>query len=88
MKVLALSYHHLPHHLKPCFLYFAIFPEDEVMFVDKLIELWVVEGFLKVEETKRVEEVAENCLKDLIDRSLIPVDSLSFDKKIGELSNA
>ncbi|WMV59795.1 hypothetical protein MTR67_053180 [Solanum verrucosum] len=39
MTVLALSYHHLPRHLKPCFLYFAIFPEDEVIFVDKLMEL-------------------------------------------------
>ncbi|XP_070004068.1 putative late blight resistance protein homolog R1B-14 [Nicotiana sylvestris] len=29
MRVLALSYHHLPHYLKACFLYFAIFPEDE-----------------------------------------------------------
>uniref|UniRef100_M1B3A5 Resistance protein PSH-RGH6 n=1 Tax=Solanum tuberosum TaxID=4113 RepID=M1B3A5_SOLTU len=52
MTVLALSYHHLPRHLKPCSLYFAIFPEDEVIFVDKHVELWVVEGFLKVEETK------------------------------------
>ncbi|KAG5569950.1 hypothetical protein H5410_059716 [Solanum commersonii] len=39
MTVLALSYHHLPRHLKLCFLYFAIFPEDEVIFVDKLMEL-------------------------------------------------
>ena len=46
MRVLALSYHHLPSHLKPCFLYFAIFAEDERIYVNKLVELWAVEGFL------------------------------------------
>ena len=28
MDILALSYHHLPRHLKPCFLYFGIYLED------------------------------------------------------------
>ncbi|MCD9639679.1 hypothetical protein HAX54_024385 [Datura stramonium] len=37
MRVLALSYHHLPHHLRACFLYFAIFPEDKLIFVNKLV---------------------------------------------------
>ncbi|KAM3383312.1 putative late blight resistance protein R1B-8 [Capsicum galapagoense] len=82
MKVLALSYHHLPSHLKPCFLYFAIFPEDKLISVDRLVELWVVEGFLKVEEMKSIEEVAEKYLKDLIDRSLISIGHSRFDGKI------
>ncbi|XP_016513095.1 putative late blight resistance protein homolog R1A-3 [Nicotiana tabacum] len=82
MTVLALSYHHLPHHLKPCFLYFAIFPEDELIFVDKLMELWASEGFLKVGEMKSIEEVAKKCLKELIDRSLICIHNLSFDGEI------
>lgn len=38
MRVLALSYHHLPSHLKPCFLYFAIFTEDEWIYVNRLVE--------------------------------------------------
>ncbi|XP_060196178.1 putative late blight resistance protein homolog R1B-14 isoform X1 [Lycium barbarum] len=71
MRVLALSYHHLPSHLKPCFLYFAIFAEDELISAHKLVELWAVEGFLKVEETKNMEEVAKTCINELIDRSLI-----------------
>ncbi|KAF3632702.1 putative methyltransferase-like protein 5-like [Capsicum annuum] len=82
MRVLALSYHYLPHHLKPCFLYFAIFPEDELVFVDKLVELWVVEGFLKVVEMKSIEEVARKNIKDLIDRSLISICHSRFDGKI------
>ncbi|KAH0709974.1 hypothetical protein KY284_011401 [Solanum tuberosum] len=82
MRVLSLSYHHLPRHLKSCFLYFAIFPEDKLIFVNELMELWTVEGFLKVETTKTIEEVAETCLKDLIDRSLIFIHHFTFDGKI------
>ncbi|XP_047261979.1 putative late blight resistance protein homolog R1B-16 [Capsicum annuum] len=75
MRVLALSYHHLPHHLKSVFLYFAIFPEDELISVDKLVNLWVAEGF-------SLEQYAEQCLTDLIGRSLIFIHHLSFDGKI------
>ncbi|KAM3344693.1 hypothetical protein P3S68_024402 [Capsicum galapagoense] len=63
MSVLALSYHHLPHYLKSCFLYCGIFPEDELISVSKLTKLWVAKGFLKMEENKSTEEVAEKCLK-------------------------
>lgn len=56
---------------KPCFLYFAIFSKDNLIYADKLVELCVVEGFLKVEEMKSTEEVAEKCLKELADRCLI-----------------
>ncbi|WMV60285.1 hypothetical protein MTR67_053670 [Solanum verrucosum] len=82
MRVLALSYHHLPSHLKPCFLYFAIFAEDEGIFVNKLVELWAVEGFLNEEEGKSIEEVAETCINELVDRSLISIHKLSFDGEI------
>ncbi|KAK4727456.1 hypothetical protein R3W88_032373 [Solanum pinnatisectum] len=83
MRVLALSYHHLPNHLRACFLYFAMFPEDTVIFVNKLVKLWAAEGFLKAEMMKSIEEVAEKCVKDLIDRNLIFVHSVSsFDGKI------
>nr|ABY61746.1 resistance protein PSH-RGH7 [Solanum tuberosum] len=81
MRVLALSYHHLPSHLKPCFLYFAIFAEDERIYVHELVELWPVEGFLNEEEGKSIEEVAETCINELVDRSLISIHNLSFDGK-------
>ncbi|XP_016490889.1 putative late blight resistance protein homolog R1B-16 isoform X1 [Nicotiana tabacum] len=82
MRVLALSYHHLPHHLKACFLYFGIFPEDAEIYADKLLELWAADGFLKVEEMKSIEEVAEKCLKDLIDRSLISIHYVTGDGRV------
>ncbi|KAL2493292.1 putative disease resistance protein [Abeliophyllum distichum] len=72
-NILELSYKHLPMHLKPCFLYFGAFEEDEEMSVKQLTRRWVGEGFIKKEEGKSSEDVAYEYLVDLIDRSLIQV---------------
>ncbi|GFQ04727.1 putative late blight resistance protein homolog r1a-6 [Phtheirospermum japonicum] len=47
LKILRLSYKELPIHLKPCFLYMGVYPEDWMIDVPKLMRLWVAEGFLK-----------------------------------------
>ncbi|KAI3473633.1 hypothetical protein Pfo_031541 [Paulownia fortunei] len=73
MNILELSYKHLPYHLRPCFLYFGAFREDREIPVQKLIPLWIAEGFIRKEEHKRLEEVAEEYLLDLIDKSLVIV---------------
>ncbi|KAL3352976.1 hypothetical protein AABB24_020785 [Solanum stoloniferum] len=39
------------------------------------------EGFLKVEEMENIEEVAEKCLTDLVDRSLISISHSIFNGK-------
>lgn len=75
-SILYMSYNHLPVHLKPCFLYMGVFPEDEVIQVSMLIKLWVAEGFLKPIDGKSMELVAEEYLKDLVDRNLILVQKL------------
>ncbi|MCD7468339.1 hypothetical protein HAX54_006416 [Datura stramonium] len=49
---------------------------------DELVELWATEGFLKVDEMKSIEEVAEKCLQELTNRSLISIQRLRFDGKI------
>ncbi|KAK4395090.1 putative late blight resistance proteinR1A-10 [Sesamum angolense] len=72
-RILYTSYHQLPVHLKPCFLYMRVFPEDREIRVSQLIKLWVAEGFLKPISGKSMEEVAEKYFKDLIDRNLILV---------------
>ncbi|KAL7181043.1 hypothetical protein ACSBR1_039992 [Camellia fascicularis] len=70
LDTLALSYNHLPRHLKPCFLYLGAFPEDQEISVQRLIWLWITEGFIQKIEQKSLEEVAEGYLMDLIQRSL------------------
>ncbi|KAM7502937.1 hypothetical protein LguiB_001841 [Lonicera macranthoides] len=73
MDTLALSYNHLPPHLKPCFLYLGAFLEDREIPVRKLILLWVSEGFIRNSGSERLEDVAEDYLMDLINRSLVIV---------------
>ncbi|KAL2553125.1 putative late blight resistance protein-like protein R1A-6 [Forsythia ovata] len=82
VEILSLSYNHLPHHLRACFLYMGVFPEDYVIHVSYLIRLWVAEGFLKPITPKSLEEVAKEYLEDLIDRNLIMVRDRSYS---GEL---
>ncbi|KAL0302743.1 UNVERIFIED_CONTAM: putative late blight resistance proteinR1B-17 [Sesamum angustifolium] len=41
--------------------------------VSKLTKLWVSEGFLKPKRSKTLEKVAEECLEELVDRSLVLV---------------
>ncbi|KAF5939609.1 hypothetical protein HYC85_023868 [Camellia sinensis] len=79
LDTLALSYNHLPPHLKPCFLYLRAFPEDQEISVQKLIWLWIAEGFIQKIEQKSLEEVAEGYLMDLIQRSLVIVAQKRFD---------
>ncbi|KAL4301163.1 hypothetical protein AHAS_Ahas17G0273400 [Arachis hypogaea] len=77
-EVLKLSYNSLPHRLKPCFLYFGMFPEDYAIPVKRLILLWTVEGLIQPPKTgildaPEVEDIAEEYLNELVDRSLVMV---------------
>ncbi|KAL8228364.1 hypothetical protein R6Q57_015948 [Mikania cordata] len=71
METLALSYNHLPLHLRECFLYFGGFPEDYKFQVQKLIWLWVAEGFIQQVGNQSLEDIAAGYLMDLIDRNLV-----------------
>ncbi|KAL3504640.1 hypothetical protein ACH5RR_034484 [Cinchona calisaya] len=77
--ILEFSYKHLPDCLKPCFLYLGTFPEDTVISVSKLIQLWICEGFLQQPnlDHNSLEKEAENYLNDLVDRSLVMTDRKS-----------
>ncbi|MED6182968.1 hypothetical protein PIB30_033570 [Stylosanthes scabra] len=71
--VLKLSYDNLPKRLKPCFLYFGVFPEDFEIPVQPLLQKWIAEGFIQQTGTRCPEDVAEDYLHELIDRSLVQV---------------
>lgn len=73
-SVLKLSLNDLPSHLRNCFLYCGLFPEDYQIRRKWIIRLWVAEGFVEDRGTETtLEEVAEDYLKELAQRSLIQV---------------
>ncbi|KAI3957582.1 hypothetical protein MKW92_027746 [Papaver armeniacum] len=78
MGILALSYNDLPVHLKPCFLYFGLFPEDFAIPRKKLIRLWIAEGFIphtKEDAHGTLEEAGKRqYYNELIQRCMIQAD--------------
>ncbi|XP_076905803.1 putative late blight resistance protein homolog R1A-3 [Bidens hawaiensis] len=73
LETLGLSYNHLPLRLRECFLYLGGFPEDYKFEVQKLMWLWVAEGFIQEDGNRSLEDIAEGYLRDLIDRNLVIV---------------
>uniref|UniRef100_A0A0E0EBD9 NB-ARC domain-containing protein n=1 Tax=Oryza meridionalis TaxID=40149 RepID=A0A0E0EBD9_9ORYZ len=70
-QVLALSYNYLPSHLKPCFLYLSIFPEDFEIQRKRLVYRWIAEGFIRARKGVSIMDVAIKYFNELINRSLI-----------------
>ncbi|KAL0356362.1 UNVERIFIED_CONTAM: putative late blight resistance proteinR1A-10 [Sesamum radiatum] len=73
-KTIALSYDKLPYHLRACFLYLGMFPENFEIPVKKLLRMWLAEGFIQRKLDIGSEELAENYLEELINRNLLTVD--------------
>ncbi|CAI9113403.1 OLC1v1013999C1 [Oldenlandia corymbosa var. corymbosa] len=82
MDSLELSYKRLPDHLKSCMLYFGAFPEDAEIPTDRLLYLWMAEGFVRETEGKRTKDVAEEYLNGLIARSLIMVTQKRWNGRV------
>ncbi|WOK99234.1 disease resistance protein RGA4 [Canna indica] len=76
---LYLSYEDLPSHLKQCFLYFALFREDFILYSEKLVRYWVAEGFVEKDGDNMLEETAIEYYEELIRRCIIQPFGLSSD---------
>ncbi|WVZ81525.1 hypothetical protein U9M48_028892 [Paspalum notatum var. saurae] len=78
-KVLMMSYNHLPSHLKPCFLYLSIFPEDFEIRRRRLVDRWIAEGFVAARVGRTIENVAESYFNELIQRSMIQPSRVNIE---------
>ncbi|CAD5168346.1 unnamed protein product [Musa acuminata subsp. malaccensis] len=78
-RALYLSYEDLPYHLKPCFLYCALYPSDNSRL---LALLWVAEGFIAEQGERLIEDIALDCYRELIQRNLLQPDPYSVDQDI------
>ncbi|KAL5993743.1 hypothetical protein ACLOJK_041001 [Asimina triloba] len=79
---LELSYEELPMHLRPCLLYFAMYPEDYELESTRLIGTWIAEGFVWGRRGKTALQIGEECLNELRNRFLI----LTAEEHVDELS--
>ncbi|KAI3946372.1 hypothetical protein MKW92_048299 [Papaver armeniacum] len=78
MGILGLSYNDLPIHLKPCFLYLGLFPEDYAISRKKLIQLWIADGLIqrqKEDALVTLEDIGKHqYYAELIQRCMIQAD--------------
>ncbi|XP_010418102.1 PREDICTED: probable disease resistance protein At1g61310 isoform X1 [Camelina sativa] len=73
LSILKFSYDSLgDEQIQSCFLYCALFPEDELIDVDDLIHLWICEGFLgEYQVIKEVYNKGYAMLRTLIRANLL-----------------
>ncbi|GKV46376.1 hypothetical protein SLEP1_g53363 [Rubroshorea leprosula] len=78
LPALRLSYNHLPSHLKRCFAYCALFPQDYEFKEKELVLLWMAEGLLQQQshgKKQMEEEIGHQYFHELFLRSLFQQSS-------------
>ncbi|GKV34802.1 hypothetical protein SLEP1_g43143 [Rubroshorea leprosula] len=78
LPTLRLSYNHLPSHLKRCFAYCALFPQDYEFKEKELVLLWMAEGLLQQQsrgKKQMEEEIGHQYFHELLSRSLLQQSS-------------
>uniref|UniRef100_J3N9N7 Uncharacterized protein n=1 Tax=Oryza brachyantha TaxID=4533 RepID=J3N9N7_ORYBR len=76
---LYLSYDELPQHLKQCFIYCAVYPEDSTINRDDITRMWVAEGFIDEQEHQLLEDIAVEYYYELIDQNLLQPTGAYYD---------
>uniref|UniRef100_A0A0D9WS63 NB-ARC domain-containing protein n=1 Tax=Leersia perrieri TaxID=77586 RepID=A0A0D9WS63_9ORYZ len=73
MKVLRLSYQHLPIHLQLCFSFCSLFPKNWRFDPKRLTDMWISQGFVQKEDGSdndmNIEDIANGYFNDLVQRS-------------------
>ncbi|KAJ4730409.1 Disease resistance protein RPP8 [Rhynchospora pubera] len=73
-EFLSSIYYKLPSVLQTCFSYMAaVFPVNYLIHSTSLIRLWVAEGIIPKEHGRTIEQTAELCLDQLIQRGFVHV---------------
>ncbi|EAZ43500.1 hypothetical protein OsJ_28116 [Oryza sativa Japonica Group] len=82
-KILASSYEGLTYHLKSCFLYMSIFPEDSDIRYRRLLRRWTAEGYSRATRNRSNEKVAEEQFTALLNKSMIQQSKTIASGKTG-----
>lgn len=69
LTAIKLSYQHLTIYLKPCLTYCSLFPEGYKFTRDKLVMLWMAQGFIQPKRSKAMEDIGSQSFNELLRRS-------------------
>ncbi|KAK9755786.1 hypothetical protein RND81_01G050600 [Saponaria officinalis] len=91
-KILELCYYSLPYYLKNCFLVLGSFPEHYDIHVKKLCHMWVAQGIIVlgnggVSRDGSLEDFAEFCLSELLQRGMVQIRSCRLCLEISKEEN-
>ncbi|CAN6556105.1 unnamed protein product [Malus baccata var. baccata] len=84
LPVLRLSYFYLPSHLKRCFAYCSILPNDYEFGEMQMILLWLAEGLIhhRPEDNKQIEDLGADYFQELVSRSLFQKSTENISKYV------
>ncbi|KAM1099045.1 hypothetical protein ACFX15_005429 [Malus domestica] len=84
LPVLRQSYFYLPSHLKRCFAYCSILPNDYEFGEMQMILLWMAEGLIhhRPEDNKQIEDLGADYFQELVSRSLFQRSTKNISKYV------